>query len=228
MKISVIIPVLNEAGLVKDAVEAISPEIEVIVVDGQSSDATLEEARSTRAGVFSSPPGRGTQMDLGAGEATGECLLFLHADTRLPSGFAASIKNLLTDDRVVGGAFTLSIDAPGLGYRIIEWGALLRSKRLGLIYGDQAIFTRADCFRKTGGFRGLPLMEDVDLARRLRRAGRVAVLGDRVVTSPRRWRVGGLVSTTLKNWSLISLYFAGLSPERLYHLYYGKKQGPRG
>jgi hypothetical protein len=159
-------------------------------------------------------------MDRAAREATGDVLLFLHADTLLPVGWRTAVERTLEGPGVVGGAFRLSIGAPGLWFRIVEFVARQRARFLGLVFGDQAIFMKREVFTSIGGYRGLPLMEDVDCVKRLREAGRVVLLSERVVTSPRRWAAGGRFKNTLKNWLFLLLYRAGLSPARLYEWYY--------
>ncbi|MEE9614935.1 MAG: TIGR04283 family arsenosugar biosynthesis glycosyltransferase [Thermodesulfobacteriota bacterium] len=230
MKISVVIPALNEAENVREAIasaraeggEGGGGEVEVIVVDGGSSDETSALAEAAGVRVVRSSAGRGVQMDAGAEAASGDLLLFLHADTKLPEGWYGAIRNCMEDEGVAGGGFTLAIDAPGPGLRLVERGARLRYKLFGLIYGDQAIFVRRELFLKVGGFRGLPLMEDVDLVRRLAAAGRVVCLPERITTSARRWIEPGVAVNTFKNWSFVALYYLGVSPTRLYGWYYGR------
>ncbi|MBI5287000.1 MAG: TIGR04283 family arsenosugar biosynthesis glycosyltransferase [Deltaproteobacteria bacterium] len=217
---------------------------EVIVVDGGSKDDTLMRVKSsewrTQIKTLNSPlsalhsqlstlhspkvyittASRGGQMDMGVRESSGDVLLFLHADTRLPEGWLGRIEALLKDGDVVGGAFCLGIDSPRRSLQFIAWIANLRAKFLGLIYGDQAIFVRRDVFFKVGGFNGLPIMEDVDLVRRLRRIGKVVLIDSKVFTSSRRWDRGGVVFTTLRNWWFLILYYLGVSPWRLYRWYY--------
>ncbi len=223
-KVSVIVPTLNEAGLIEAAIgqlERSSQEgLEVIVSDGGSSDSTVTLAEGCGARVITGSAGRGGQMDRAASLADGEVLLFLHADTLLPRGWRFSMERALRDKAVVAGAFTLVIDSPSLWYRLVEYGARARARHLGLIFGDQAIFVRKDVFLSIGGYRGLPLMEDVDCVKRLRRVGVVSLLGEFVLTSPRRWTSGGLIKNTLKNWLFLLLYGAGVTPARLYRWYY--------
>ncbi len=219
-KVSVIIPALNEADSIADTLCSVGPCHEVIVVDGSSTDSTREVAALSGAVVVTAQAGRGLQMDSGAGAATGDVFVFLHADTLLPRGWREDVEKAVLSG-CVGGAFRLVIASRGAWMRVVERVANFRSA-LGLIYGDQAIFVTRESFFRAGGFKRLPLMEDVDLVKRLRKLGRVVVLEKRVVTSPRRWTRGGRVRNTLRNWLMLSLYFAGVAPERLYRMYYGK------
>ncbi|MFQ5464594.1 MAG: TIGR04283 family arsenosugar biosynthesis glycosyltransferase [Thermodesulfobacteriota bacterium] len=235
VKISVVIPVLNEVASIGPIVAGLAPEAEVVVVDGGSSDGTAREARASGAVVVETAAGRGLQMDAGAERSTGEVILFLHADTRLPPGWRKAVAGALEDEKTVGGAFRLSIASPGVGFRVIESVANVRAALFGLIYGDQAIFARRDAFFRAGGFRKLPLMEDVDCVKRLSGEGKVRLLDERVLTSPRKWRgerggrgARGLVVNTIRNWFIIILYTMGVSPETLYRLYYGDTPETRG
>ncbi len=223
MKISVIIPALNEAGGLEGALSSIGGGIEAIVSDGGSTDGTRHIAQRLGAILIDSRPGRGAQMDSGAKRATGDILLFLHADTKLPKGWDKAVKGAFKDDKVVAGAFTLSIGSEGMRFRLIEKVAMLRCRALGLIYGDQAIFARKDSFFKAGGYDNLPLMEDIDCVKRLRRLGRVVILKERATTSARRWAKRGAIRNTVRNALILSLYFFGASPQRLYSLYYNNR-----
>ncbi|HBO84161.1 MAG TPA: glycosyltransferase [Deltaproteobacteria bacterium] len=220
MHISVIIPALNEEAHIERAILSASDADEVIVVDGGSNDATVSITEKLGAKVIISKKGRGVQQDAGAKEAKGDALLFLHADTMLPEGWKESVAQIFTDGNIVGGAFLLGINSDNPLLKFINRIANIRAKYLGLIYGDQAILVKKDKFFSIGGFRGLPIMEDVDLIRRLRRHGTVKLLKEKVLTSQRRWYKKGLISTTLKNWFYLFLYYIGVSPERIYRLYY--------
>lgn len=225
VKISVIIPALNEAESISSVVRGVlcdEPDVEVIVADGGSTDSTVDAAERSGALVVQSRPGRGAQMDAGSAQATGEVLLFLHADTKLPSGWREMITGAVAGCGTAGGGFGLRIDSGRPVFRVIEFVVGLRSRHLGLIYGDQAIFARRENFIKAGGYKSLPLMEDVDFVRRLARTGRLALLPAKAATSARRWEKYGVVNNTFRNWLFLTLYYLGVSPNRLYAWYYGQ------
>lgn len=215
--VSVVIPALNEAGQLGRTLAALSPspDIEVIVVDGGSSDATLAIARAAGVRALAARPPRSVQMNAGAAAAGGGILLFLHADTRLPMKFQEPVRRTLASPRVAAGAFRLRIDAGGWGLRIIEQAANWRSRFLKMPYGDQALFLRRDTFWELGGFPAIPIMEDFEFIRRLKRKGRIAMVPDAARTSPRRWLQVGMGKTWLINQAIIAAYFMGASPERL-------------
>lgn len=221
--ISVIIPTLNEARLLKETIENLrdAEAIEVIVVDGGSKDDTLSIAGDLADQVFSSAPSRGGQMDIGAEKATGEILLFLHADTHLPMGWESKIRSAIKSGKT-GGAFNLSVSSPDKYLWLVALMANFRSKILGITYGDQAIFAEKEAFFNAGGFKRLALFEDIDLWRRLKKGGPLVILRDAVCTSHRKWKSEGSIKNTLKNWSLIILYYFGFSPKMLYNFYYNK------
>ncbi|MBE9166208.1 TIGR04283 family arsenosugar biosynthesis glycosyltransferase [Pleurocapsales cyanobacterium LEGE 06147] len=226
-RISIIIPVLNEVGTIKEALASTYPSnnVEVIVVDGGSVDGTVELVQSLDIKVLSAPAGRACQMNVGALAATGEILLFLHADTRLPAEFDRMVRTALNPPKQgnrkapVAGAFALQIDAPLRSLRLIEWGVNWRSRFLQMPYGDQAIFLKAKTFHQIGGFEELPIMEDFELMRRLRSMGHIALIPIPVVTSARRWLKKGIIQTTLINQIIIFAYFLGVSPQRLVRWY---------
>jgi rSAM/selenodomain-associated transferase 2 len=224
-KISIIIPAINEAGNIKEAIATTqdSINIEVIVVDGGSSDDTVAIAQSLNVKVISSSPGRAVQMNAGAVAASGEILLFLHADTRLPTGFDEMIRTALQQPGTVAGAFKLRIDASLLSLRWVEWGVNVRSHFYQMPYGDQAIFLTKKVFQQIGGFPELPIMEDFELMRRLKRIGHVVIIPTPVVTSARRWLQKGVLKTTLLNQIVIIAYLLGVSPERICSWYRREK-----
>ena len=219
--VSVVIPALNEEGGVACALRSTRGAAEKIVVDGGSRDRTREIAEAEGALVLQSLPSRGLQLDTGARRASGDWLLFLHADTWLEPGWATAIQGL--GPRDAGGAFRFAIDAPGRGYRLIEGAVALRCALFRLPYGDQALFVRRSVYERLGGFAPIPLLEDVEFVRRLRREGGLALQPQRAFTSPRRWERHGLWGTTLRNWSVLALYAAGFSPGRLARLYQGSR-----
>ncbi len=225
-RISIIIPTLNEAANLRATLATIksASDVEVIVVDGGSSDGTVEVARSMGTGVITSLPGRARQMNAGAARATGAVLLFLHGDTRLPRGFDYYVRKILAHPRAVAGAFQLRVDGTLPGLRIMEKLVNVRSRRLQLPYGDQAIFLRAHLFRKMGGFPDMPIMEDFELIRRLRRRGRIVIAPVPVLTSARRWKNLGIVRTTLINYAIPLAYYLGASPSRLARWYHWKRE----
>jgi rSAM/selenodomain-associated transferase 2 len=222
--LSIVVPVLLEAG----NLERILPElrahhlpVEIIVADGGSDDGTLDlVAGWPGVRLVSSDRGRARQMNAGARVASGEVLLFLHADTRLPPGFARCIARALADATVVGGHFDVRFDNPRWLFRVIAWFMNTRSRWSGIATGDQALFVRRAVFETLGGYPDIPLMEDVELSCRLKRAGRVTCLRPPVTTAARRWEREGVARTVGLMWLLRFLYFCGVSPTRLHDWYY--------
>lgn len=217
--VSVVIPAWMEAETVPRCLTLLGqPEasLEIIVVDGGSSDGTVEAARAFRGvRVVQAPRGRARQMNHGAALARGDSLWFLHADCAPAPGSLAAIRCALADPRVSAGAFRFRLDGGRLSYRLIEAGANLRSRWLRLPFGDQGLFVRRSDFEAIGGYRDVPLFEDVYLVRELRRRGQLALVDLPLVTSPRRWEERGIGATTLMHWSLLALERLGVGPERL-------------
>jgi len=200
--------------------------VETIIVDGGSRDNTTEIARVHGAKVLSTSPSRAGQMNAGASIATGDIYLFLHADTRLPDRFDVHVRRTMQQSDVAAGAFKLRIDSDGSSLRIMEQVANLRSRYLKKPYGDQALFLNAALFHSLGGFPDLPIMEDYELIRLLGKKGRVVVLPQTVVTSPRRWLNIGVWRTWMINQLVILGYYLGISPEKLARFYRrGKGRG---
>lgn len=219
--LSIIIPAFNEADTIEGTLSHLlsDEQMEVIVVDGGSTDGTVDLARSRGAKVIQTRPGKALQMNAGATAASGEVLVFLHADTRLPDGFHRQIFSALNPKGVVAGAFRLAIDSRAWGIRFIERMADLRSRYLQLPYGDQALFMKKSIFEAIGGFADLPIMEDFILVRRLRRTGQIVTLPAAVTTSPRRWQHFGILKTWLVNQMIVIAFYLGISPQRLARWY---------
>jgi rSAM/selenodomain-associated transferase 2/rSAM/selenodomain-associated transferase 1 len=225
IRISVIIPALNEADIIGESISNLqtSRKTEVIVVDGGSRDKTVEIARSLGARVLTTSPSKATQMNAGAAEACGDVLLFLHADTRLPQNFEERILATVATNAFSAGAFSLGINADARSLRFIERIANWRSRFFQMPYGDQALFVSRDLFHQIGGFPDYPIMEDFELVRRLKRRGKIAILPESVRTSPRRWLNFGIFKTWLLNQIIIVAYYLGVSPQRLAQWYHREK-----
>jgi rSAM/selenodomain-associated transferase 2 len=221
----VIIPVLNEAKNLEGILSrlyTICPGADVIVVDGGSEDGTSAVVcQFPWVTYLAGRRGRASQMNAGATVANGEVLLFLHADTLLPAGAAAAIFEAFNDPEVVAGRFDVSFDNPRPIFTIIAYFINLRSRLTKICTGDQALFVRRKTFEELGGYPDIPLMEDVELAKRLKKIGGMACLRSKVTASARKWEQGGVFRIILLMWALRFLYFIGVSPDRLHRLYYG-------
>ncbi len=224
-RISIIIPCLNEARTLPRTLEHVfrvagnDKNLEVIVVDGGSRDATQDIAARSAALTLQTRAGRAAQQNIGASHATGRVLLFLHADTLPPSNFPLLIRQALDDPAVVAGAFRLRTDSPRVAMRLIERVANMRSAVLQYPYGDQGLFMEKRVFQELGGFAPLPVMEDFELVRRLRRRGRIVTLSQAVLTSARRWQKLGLLRTTLVNQLMVLGFACGVPVHVLARLY---------
>ena len=218
MKLSIIIPCLDEAKGIEAALRALAPMrqrgCEVVVADGGSADATRELAAALCDRLVVAPRGRAAQMNAGAREASGDALLFLHADTRLPD---------LADEEILGslknnawGRFDVRIDASHPLLAIVAWAMNLRSRLTGIATGDQAIFVRRESF---AGFPAIELMEDIAFSSAMKRHGAPACLRSRVLTSARRWEERGVLNTIVLMWRLRLMYALGARPDRLARLY---------
>lgn len=219
-RLSVIVPTLNEAEHLPETLAAISAEdgVEIIVADGGSTDRTRSLATAYGARVVRSDPGRAKQMNVGAADARADTLLFLHADTILPRGYLSRIQETLGTPGTITGAFRLGIAGRGMKLRGVERAANWRSRRLQMPYGDQALFVRREAFEASGGFPDLPIMEDYEWVRTMRRKGRVALSDAWVETSARRWRSAGPWRLMLRHQFVILGYRLGVDPERLVKL----------
>jgi rSAM/selenodomain-associated transferase 2 len=226
--ISIIIPALNEAGVIAKTIAAIpkSENLEILVVDGGSSDDTAEIARKRGASVLSCASSKAGQMNAGAEVARGDVLLFLHADTLLPKNFENKVLSAVGRKGFGAGAFSLGIDSENRGIRFIERMANRRARLLKMPYGDQALFVSRDLFNQIGGFADYPIMEDFDLVRRLKKKGHITILPDPVKTSPRRWQNIGVLKTWLLNQIIIGAYFIGIPPRTLA-LWYRREKGKK-
>ena len=227
MKLSIIIPTLNEATQIGPALEALASlrrrGAELIVVDGGSTDATSVLVQPFADRVLRTPAGRGAQMNAGAKVATGDVLLFLHADTRLPP----EADRLIAQDLAAGGTKWGRFDVEITGGRALRIVAAMmnwRSRFTGIATGDQAIFITREAFDEAGGFPPIALLEDVALSAKLRRSGKPLCLRERVVTSGRRWQKHGLVRTILLMWRLRLAYFFGADPAVLAQRYVPHRQ----
>lgn len=223
MRFSIIMPVLNEEAILALQLERLiqqcaQQDYELLLVDGGSTDRTVEIAQ--RYGqVLTAPRGRARQMNAGAAAASGEVLLFLHADTELPDMAFPAIEQALTNPKTVAGAFRLCFTCDHLLYRLVAFMTNLRSQALTVFTGDQAYFIRATSFRTVGGYPDQPLMEDLEIITLLRKIGTVVLLPHYVRTSARRHEKIGLLRSVLFMWYLRTLYKFGVSPGQLQFLY---------
>ena len=218
--IGVVIPTLNEEkylpGLLADLRRVVVP-LDVVVADGGSTDGTAAGATAAGARWIAAPLGRSRQLNAGARAARGEWLLFLHADTRLPLlARRALLSAVQAELGLQAAVFRFAVDRAGWWMRAIEWGAALRQRLYRLPYGDQGLLVRRELFDAVGGFPDIEIMEDVEMIRRIKRRGvGIRTLRAALVTSGRRYEREGPVRTWLKNVMLVSLYLAGVSPQRL-------------
>jgi rSAM/selenodomain-associated transferase 2 len=225
IKFSIIVPVFHEGDNINALIECLNrldsdKNSEIIVVDGAQEKDTLEAIHRNNVIKISSERGRAKQMNAGTSMARGEILIFLHADTELPIHGLKKIDSLMERKEYVGGAFDLGIKSNKFIFRVIENLASWRSRLNRIPFGDQAIFIRSEFFNRIGGYKEIPLMEDVELMRRVKKSGnKIWIFYDRVMTSPRRWEKEGVICCTLKNWTLQALYFLGMSPHKLARFY---------
>jgi rSAM/selenodomain-associated transferase 2 len=222
-RLSIIIPALNEARSLQAHLPLLQPARaaghELILVDGGSTDEGPALAAPLVDKLVRSPAGRAAQMNAGAAQASGDVLLFLHVDTRLPEGAIALLQQAFAQPGVQWGRFDVRLSGSHPAFRLIEFMINLRSRVSGVATGDQGLFLRAGLFHAIGGFPALPLMEDVAITKTLRRLARPLCLRERVTTSSRRWEHHGIVRTVLLMWWLRLLYVLGVSPARLRDMY---------
>ena len=229
MKLSIIVPVLNEGEALARRLRALQPlrqrGAQLIVVDGGSQDSTWAVASSQADKVLLAPRGRASQMNAGAAHSNSDVLLFLHADTELPPHADELIAAALNDSKVHWGRFDVRIDSALPTLRWVETLMNLRSRLTSIATGDQAMFVRREAFASQGGFTDIALMEDIDLSRRLKKLGPPACLRERVSTSGRRWERQGVWRTIALMWRLRAAYFLGADPA-LLALRYGYAPRP--
>ena len=227
MRISIIIPVLNEEPVLTEGQpqwQALRQRgCEIIVVDGGSRDRSAEVARAFADGIVLAPPGRAKQMNLGARAARGEILWFLHADSQPPAGADGLVRQALTEPGVLWGRFDVRLSGDHVLLRLVETLMNRRSRLTAIATGDQGIFVRRESFEQAGGYPEIPLMEDIALSRVLKRASRPACLRQRLTTSSRRWERNGVLWTIFLMWGLRLAYFLGASPAHLARIYYGSQ-----
>ncbi len=222
-QVSAVIPTLNAADTLPTVMEQLQVSAiikEIVVVDGGSSDDSASTARAAGARAIAAPRGRGIQLAAGAGAASGDWLLFLHADCRLSPDWEAAVAAFLATSKAASraGYFDFALDDTGPAARRVERIVAWRCRVMALPYGDQGLLIARSLYRAVGGFAPLPLMEDVDLVRRLGRR-RLARIGARCISSPRRYRREGYWRRPLRNLFCLSLYFAGVPPDRIARLY---------
>ena len=242
VSVSIIIPVLNEAATIVSNLEALNALLakrqtsaanllaevvvvaEIIVVDGGSTDTTIEQARPFASQLIEAPRGRARQMNAGAKTSTGEYLLFLHADTRLPADFLSVVTSWQDPSTepfsAIWGFFRVKLSGAAWPLRVVEVMMNWRSRLSGIGTGDQCLFVRREVFERVGGFKDIPLMEDVELCQRLKTLAAPRCETSKVETSSRKWEREGIVKTVLLMWRLRLAYFFGVAPEKLARKYY--------
>ena len=221
MKVSIIVPTLNEELVLKKTltqIQELSPH-ELIVSDGGSTDNTTPIAQKFSNRVVTGSTGRAMQMNAGADQATGDLLLFLHADNRLEPESYQKMLECMKIPKWIGGAFTLCIESDKWSINLINQLANIRSRYFGLVYGDQGVFVRAEVFKNMNGFSPIPIFEDLDFYRRLKKKGPVNLLKEKAHTSSRRWVKEGIAFTTARNILIVLLFGLGFPPRTLTKWY---------
>ena len=219
-KISIIIPVLNEARILEQTLSLLHSQLgphELIIVDGGSTDGSIQIAEKYGR-VLASERGRSKQLNAGAAAASGSILIFLHADIWLESGALAAVETALSSG-YVGGGFRQKIDGENILYRAIEIAGNIRGKYLKVFYGDSGIFVSRTDFKRIGGFPEIPILEEMEFSKALRRLGKTTLVTPHIHISARRWETKGILRTTVNNWLITLLYFFKFSPAQLAKLY---------
>ncbi len=225
IQFSIIVPAFHEGKNINDLIDSLNRldsdrNSEIVVVDGAREKDTLGAIHGNHVIKISCEKGRARQMNAGASTARGEILIFLHADTELPVQALKKIRSLMEQRRYVGGAFDLGIKSNKFIFRVIGTVASWRSRLNRIPFGDQAIFIRREYFHRIGGYKEIPIMEDAELMRRIRKSGdKIWIFYDRVSTSPRRWEEEGVIYCIFRNWALQALYLLGISPHKLALFY---------
>ncbi len=223
MLVSIIIPALNEEASIKKLLQQLQPYRkqghEVMVVDGGSRDRTVSISKSLADKVISSEAGRAVQMNKGAEQATAEVLWFLHADTVVPDNGIEKIQFSLNQSQANWGRFNIRLSGSQFLFRLIEKMMNLRSCITGIVTGDQGIFVKKTVFNEVNGFSNLPLMEDIDLSKKLKRYSSPVCVTEKLTTSSRRWEKNGILTTVLLMWRLRFLYWLGVSADKLARQY---------
>jgi len=221
--VSVVIPVLNEAETIDACLDQFDPDgsIEVLVVDGGSEDGTADrvQAHAKARLIRADAQGRAHQMNQGGREATGRVVLFLHSDCELPDAWEHDVRQVMDQQDVVGGRFRLAIADESLSFRLIAFFSTLRSRFLGITYGDQGIFVRKSVFDSVGGFPPRMIFEDSEFCDQIAKRGRFVMTKSAVKSSPRRWLAWGIWKTVFRMWYLRLLYACSVSDERLVRMY---------
>ena len=218
MLISVIVPIKEESAEAAGRFRRFSGRSDAELIVASSSRSETGAFEAIGATVCTSAGSRGSRLAAAAGQARGEALFFLHADSRAPDG-ALEIVRAAIEDGADAGAFSLAYEGATPALRWIAWWANLRSRRLRLPYGDQGIFCTRGAYDRAGGFRDLPICDDVDFVRRLRKQGRFVVLPEKTVTSPRRYLARGSLRQVLRNWKVLAGYYAGVPAAKLERWY---------
>jgi len=232
--ISVVIPVLDEEDRINEIIQHLRDQdgggnCQIIVIDGDPDGETINEIADMTVVAAISEAGRAKQMNAGATLAMGDVILFLHADTELPEGAFAEVSRVMEDEGVVAGAFSLGFDSNNKWLNFVAGFRNFRNRLTRTPSGDQAIFIWREYFQRTDGFKPMPIMEDIEFMRRIKkRRDGIEILKDKVTTSSRRYEKDGIIRRALKNFLLLMLYHLGVSPYRLAELYHGKAKRKHG